>query len=148
MSELSDLYQQVILDHNKRPRNFGGLTDPDSSADGHNPLCGDALTVDVKIEDGALTDVSFNGTGCAISRASASLMTQAIKGMHTDEIKELFDAFHSVVTGEASVDDTTIGKLAALAGVAEFPIRVKCATLAGHTVHAALNNADEPVKTE
>jgi nitrogen fixation NifU-like protein len=148
MSDLADLYQEVILDHNKSPRNFGGLENPDSSADGHNPLCGDALTITIKMDGDQLADVAFEGSGCAISRASASLMTQAIKGRSTTEINELFQAFHSVVTGEACTDDVPLGKLAALAGVAQFPIRVKCATLAWHTLNAALDGKTDAVTTE
>ncbi len=148
MSDLADLYQQVILDHNKSPRNFGSLDDADSSADGHNPLCGDALTVHIKMDGNKLSNIAFEGSGCAISRASASLMTQATKERSTDEINKLFQAFHSVVTGEADVDDVSLGKLAALAGGAEVPIRVKCATLAWHTLNAALAGETDAVTTE
>ncbi len=148
MSDLAELYQQVILDHNKRPRNFGPLDGLDSSAQGHNPLCGDSLRVDIKMDGGKVADVSFEGTGCAISRASASLMTEVIKGLTTDEIETLFNAFHSVVTGEPAPDGVRLGKLASLAGVAEFPIRVKCATLAWHTLNAALDGRADPITTE
>ena len=139
MSDLSDLYQEVILDHNRRPRNFHALRDASHSAEGYNPLCGDRLTLYVKLEGDTIADVSFEGAGCAISKASASMMTDVLKGRSVAEAHALFDRFHRMVTtppGEAVED---MGKLSALAGVREFPVRVKCASLAWHTLKAALN---------
>lgn len=138
MDDLQDLYQQVILDHNKNPRNFGRIEHPDRTAEGHNPLCGDELVVDVTIEDDTIGDIRFTGSGCAISKSSASLMTEAVKGRRVDEANELFESVHKVMTGEGEVDRDALGKLAVFAGVQEFPSRVKCATLAWHTLHAAL----------
>lgn len=146
-SELRDLYQEVILDHSKRPRNFGRLGEPTSEARGNNPLCGDRLTVYVTVADGKVTGVSFEGDGCAISKASASVMTEAVAGMTMPEVKALFERFHGVVTGkDGSLDD--LDKLAVFAGVAEFPVRVKCATLPWHTLVAALEGAKAAVSTE
>ena len=141
MSDLNDLYQEVILDHNRRPRNFHALADADHSAEGYNPLCGDRLTLYIKVDNGVVTDVGFEGGGCAISKASASLMTDAIKGKSVAEAQELFDRFHRMVTTppEEAVED--LGKLSALAGVREFPVRVKCASLAWHTLKAAMAKA-------
>ena len=139
MSDLADLYQEVILDHNRRPRNFHALRDASHSAEGYNPLCGDRLTLYVRLEGDTIADVSFEGAGCAISKASASMMTDALKGRSVGEASALFDRFHRMVTtppGEAVED---MGKLSALAGVREFPVRVKCASLAWHTLKAALN---------
>jgi nitrogen fixation NifU-like protein len=150
-SELYDLYQEVILDHNKQPRNFGALKDPDRSADGHNPLCGDRLTVYIKLDNDTLTEVSFEGSGCAISKASASIMTDAVKGRSRAEIKHLFEGFHELLTGDPSVREKAsaeLGKLAVFEGVREFPVRVKCATLPWHTLKAALDRAAEPATTE
>jgi nitrogen fixation NifU-like protein len=142
MSDLNDLYQEVILDHNRRPRNFHALADADHSAEGYNPLCGDRLTLYIKVDNGVVTDVGFEGGGCAISKASASLMTDAIKGKSVAEAQELFDRFHRMVTTppEEAVED--LGKLSALAGVREFPVRVKCASLAWHTLKAAMAKAE------
>jgi nitrogen fixation NifU-like protein len=150
MSELRELYQSVILDHNKKPRNFGEIEDPDRSADGDNPLCGDKIHVTVALDDGTVRDVRFTGSGCAISTASASLMTEAVKGRSLDEVQKLFEGFHELVTAPKSVevDAAELGKLAVFAGVREFPVRVKCATLAWHTLRAALEGRTEPVKTE
>jgi nitrogen fixation NifU-like protein len=150
VSELSDLYQEVILDHNKRPRNFGTLPDATGVAQGHNPLCGDRLSLYVRVEDGRLTGISFEGSGCAISKASASLMTDAVKGRPIPDVLALFDAVHVMLTTPIGqdVDETAVGKLAALAGVREFPVRVKCASLAWHTLKSALTGAKEPAKTE
>jgi len=150
MSDLSDLYQEVILDHNRRPRNFGVLADATRIANGHNPLCGDRLKLYVKLDGDRIENISFEGSGCAISKASASLMTDAIKGRSTGDALALFDRFHEVVTTpvDQSIDEESVGKLAVLAGVREFPARVKCASLAWHTLKAALMGADEPVKTE
>ena len=147
MSELRELYQNTILDHNKQPRNFrvpGGAT---CHADGHNPQCGDKVTVHVAVDGGALRDIGFQGSGCAISTASASLMTEAVKGKSIEDALRLFDEFHALLTtgGEAS---EALGKLAVFGGVREFPMRVKCATLAWHTLRTALGGKHETVKTE
>ncbi len=148
-AELEDLYQEVILDHNKRPRNKGPLPDATASADGHNPLCGDKIKVHVRVEGDRVVDLRFEGAGCAISQASASTMTEAVKGLSRSEIETLFEGFHVVVTGKADADSQPgLGKLAVFSGVSEFPMRVKCATLAWHTLRAALAGAAEPVKTE
>ena len=150
MQDLHDLYQEVILDHNKRPRNFGPLPDATQSAKGHNPLCGDKLTLSLKISDGRIEKVAFEGSGCAISKASASLMTDAVKGQTIDDAIRLFDLFHQMVTTpiDQPIDEDAVGKLAVLGGVREFPARVKCASLAWHTLKAALTNTAEPAKTE
>jgi nitrogen fixation NifU-like protein len=149
MSELSELYQQVILDHNKKPRNFHALENANRHADGHNPLCGDLLTVYLNLEDGIVKDVSFVGSGCAISKASASMMTQSVKGKTVDEVEMLFDEFHKMVTGELDEESEPnhLGKLKIFAGVRDFPARVKCASLSWHTMHAALKG-EEMVSTE
>lgn len=141
MSELSELYQQVILDHNKKPRNFRKLEGATHQAEGHNPLCGDQLTVYVDLENDAVKDVTFEGSGCAISKAAASMMTQAVKGKTKPEVISLFEEFHRMVTGELDEDTTPnhLGHLKIFAGVREFPVRVKCATLSWHTLNAALN---------
>lgn len=139
MSNLSDLYQEMILDHNKRPRNFHALERPSHTAEGYNPLCGDRLNLFVRVEEDVITEVGFQGSGCAISKASASLMTDAIKGRTLAEARQLFDRFHRMVTTppDAAVED--MGKLSVLAGVRAFPVRVKCASLAWHTLKAALS---------
>jgi nitrogen fixation protein NifU and related proteins len=150
MSDLTDLYQEVILDHNKRPRNFGTLADATHAARGHNPLCGDKLTLYLKVEGDRITGISFDGSGCAISKASASLMTDAVKGHTIDEAVATFDKVHAMVTSpvEQPVDVESVGKLAVLGGVREFPMRVKCASLAWHTLKSALASSPAPVKTE
>jgi nitrogen fixation NifU-like protein len=150
MSDLRDLYQEVILDHNKQPRNYGELPDATCEAKGHNPLCGDQVTVFVKVEDGIIEDIRFQGSGCAISKASASMMTTALKGKPISEASELFHKFHEMVTGDPSTeaDAEDLGKLAVFSGVREYPARVKCASLAWHTLQAALQKKDEPVTTE
>jgi nitrogen fixation NifU-like protein len=150
MQDLNDLYQEVILDHNRRPRNFGPLPDATQSAKGHNPLCGDKLTLSLRMEGNRIAGISFEGSGCAISKSSASLMTDAVKGLTADEATALFDRFHQMVTTpiDTPVDEAAVGKLAVLAGVREFPARVKCASLAWHTLKAALAKTPEPVKTE
>ena len=148
MSELRELYQSVILDHNKKPRNFGSLEDPDRSADGHNPLCGDVIHLTLKLEDDVVREVRFEGSGCAISTAAASMMTQSLKGKTVAEAGELFKRFHELVTGSGEADDAALGKLAVFSGVREFPVRVKCATLAWHTLKAALEDREAPVSTE
>ena len=149
MSELSELYQQVILDHNKKPRNFRKLENANHTADGYNPLCGDQLTIYLDLEDGLVKEVGFEGSGCAISKASASMMTQAVKGKSKEQAENLFNEFHSMVTGELNeeTEENNLGNLKIFAGVREFPVRVKCATLAWHTLHAALNK-QEQVSTE
>ena len=149
MSELSELYQQVILDHNKKPRNFRKLESANYQAEGYNPLCGDQLTVYINLEDDLVTDVGFEGSGCAISKASASMMTQAVKGKSKEQAESLFKEFHSMVTGELDeeTEDNSLGNLKIFAGVREFPVRVKCATLPWHTLHAALNK-EEKISTE
>jgi len=145
MSELSELYQQVILDHNKKPRNFRKLESASHHAEGYNPLCGDQLTIYMNLENDRVTDVGFEGSGCAISKASASMMTQAVKGKSKEQAETLFKEFHSMVTGELDEEneETTLGNLKIFAGVREFPVRVKCATLPWHTMHAALNKQDQ-----
>lgn len=150
MQDLHDLYQEVILDHNKRPRNFGPLPDATQSARGHNPLCGDKLTLSLKIDGDRIEKIAFEGSGCAISKASASLMTDAVKGQTIAEATRLFDLFHQMVTTpiDQPIDETAVGKLAVLGGVREFPARVKCASLAWHTLKAALTNTAEPARTE
>ncbi len=149
MSELSDLYQEVILDHNKNPRNFREIENADKHADGNNPLCGDQLKVFLSMEGDTVKDVSFLGSGCAISKASASMMTQAVKGKTRKEAETLFDEFHRMVLGELDPEseDTHLGKLKIFAGVLEFPARVKCASLSWHTMHAALEGEEE-ISTE
>jgi nitrogen fixation NifU-like protein len=141
MSELSELYQQVILDHNKKPRNFRRMEDANRHAEGYNPLCGDQLTVYLQLEDEVVRDVSFEGSGCAISKAAASMMTQSVKGKTKQEAETLFGEFHRMVTGELDEGAETqhLGRLTIFAGVRDFPARVKCASLAWHTMHAALN---------
>ncbi len=151
MSDLLALYQEVILDHNKRPRNFGELATADHRAEGNNPLCGDQLTVELTLDAGRIVDVKFRGQGCAISTASASLMTEAIKGKKLDEADALFEGFHEMLTGDPSVPAEAapgLGKLVVFAGVREFPIRVKCATLPWHTLRAALRGSGDAVTTE
>lgn len=144
---LRDLYQEIIIDHGKEPRNFGKLTNANHCKAGNNPLCGDKLVLYIMLQDGVVTDLRFEGSGCAISVASASLMIEAVKGRSIAEIEKLFDHFHRLVT-EGKEADVDMGKLAVFSGVAEFPIRVKCATLAWHTLKAALANNPDPVSTE
>jgi nitrogen fixation NifU-like protein len=139
MSDLSDLYQEVILDHNKRPRNFRTLPSPSHQAEGYNPLCGDRLNLFLQLEGDRIADVAFQGSGCAISKASASLMTDAVKGRTVREALELFGRFHEMVTTPPDRDVPDLGKLSVLAGVREFPVRVKCASLAWHTLKAAID---------
>lgn len=149
MSELSELYQQVILDHNKKPRNFRKLENANHSAEGFNPLCGDHLTIYVNLAGDAVQEIAFEGSGCAISKAAASMMTQAVKGKSKEQAEELFREFHSMVTGDLDEEtqENGLGNLKIFAGVRDFPVRVKCATLPWHTMHAALNN-EEQVSTE
>jgi len=144
---LRDLYQEIIIDHGKTPRNFGVLPNANHAQAGHNPLCGDKLMVYVLEENGVITDLRFEGTGCAISVASASLMTEAVKGKTLQAFEAMFEQFHQLVT-EGKESESDLGKLTVLAGVAEFPVRVKCATLAWHTLKAALTDAAKPASTE
>lgn len=150
MSHASDLYQELILDHGRKPRNHRVLEDATARADGHNPLCGDRETVYVKVKDGVVEDITFVGSGCAISQASTSLMTEAVRGKNRAEIAALHARFHDLVTGTPASDEEleALGKLAAFAGVSEFPMRVKCATLAWHTLDAALAGSTTPATTE
>ena len=155
MSELRDLYQEVILDHNKKPCNFRAMDDCHHTAEGYNPLCGDRVKMYLKLDSDMVTDVSFQGTGCAISTASASMLTEALKGKSRAEVEAVFQRFHEMVTRDVTdgadallVDDPLLGKLTVFAGVCEFPMRVKCATLAWHTLNAALKDRDETVTTE
>ena len=147
MSDLRELYQEVILEHSKHPRNYRALETANHKAEGYNPLCGDHYTVYLDLQGGSIRDISFEGTGCAISKASASMMTQSVKGRTADEAEALFGKFHELVTGRAGSGDD-IGKLAVFSGVSEFPLRVKCATLAWHTLRAALSGQQEAVSTE
>ena len=150
MSNLSELYQEVILDHNKSPRNFRKLEDANRTVEGYNPLCGDQSTVYLRLEDGMIRDISFQGSGCAISKASASMMTASVKGKTKGEAESLFDMVHRMLTGEMNTKDglEELGKLAVLAGICNFPARVKCASLSWHTLHAALNGNGAAVSTE
>lgn len=150
MSDLRDLYQELIVDHNKNPRNYGVLADANRRAEGYNPLCGDKVTVYLHVDGDRVTDLRFEGAGCAISTASASLMTQAVKGKTVAEAEQMFAAFHAMVTGEDTSEETAerLGKLAVLAGVREYPSRVKCATLAWHTLHNAAHGEAVTAKTE
>jgi nitrogen fixation NifU-like protein len=150
MSELQDLYQEVILEHSKSPRNYRELGGANHKAEGFNPLCGDHFTVYLNLDGGSIRDITFQGSGCAISKASASMMTQTLKGKTREQAEQLFERFHSLVTGqpEDSTNPSELGKLAAFSGVSEFPARVKCASLAWHTLHAALEGKQDPVSTE
>ena len=151
MSDLMDLYQEVILDHNKQPRNFGEVDGATHEADGHNPLCGDRLHVSLMLDGDRVVDVRFEGSGCAISTASASLMTEAVKGKTVDEARHLFNGFHELVTGDPSQvaeASAELGKLAVFEGVREFQARVKCATLAWHALRSALTHRNAPATTE
>ena len=147
---LEDLYQEVILDHSRRPRNFGPLAGSNRQAEGFNPLCGDRVTVYLKVEGDIVQEAAFSGSGCAISTASASLMTEALRGRTRAEVEDLFRRFHAPVTGggEAAPGPAAMGKLAVFQGVSEYPVRVKCATLPWHTLQAALESRPEPVSTE
>ena len=146
MSDLRELYQETIFDHYRRPRNYGRLDGANRTAEGYNPLCGDKVTLYLKVEEGVIRDVSFEGSGCAIATASASLMTESIKGKREDDALRLLESVHRMVTTGATSGG--LGKLEVLAGVHEFPLRVKCATLAWHTMKAALENVAQPVTTE
>lgn len=149
MSELRELYQEVILDHNKHPRNFGEIEGADRHAEGYNPLCGDRLTVYLNLEKDVIIEVAFQGSGCAISKASASLMTDAVKGKTVAEARLLFDRFHAMITNSANENsESQVGKLAVLAGVRDYPMRVKCAILAWHALRAAVDEINQSVSTE
>jgi nitrogen fixation NifU-like protein len=149
MTALNDLYQSVILDHNRSPQNYRVMPDANRHAEGHNPLCGDRLSVWLRLNGGVIQDVSFQGSGCAISKASASLMTAAVKGKTRSEAVELFDRFHQLVTGRLDPGQVeTLGKLVVFSGVSQFPIRVKCASLSWHAMKAALEQPGETVSTE
>ncbi len=150
MFDLRDLYQEVILDHNKRPRNFGQLAAPDRTSEGFNPLCGDKLTLQLELDGDVIRDVAFDGSGCAISKASASLMTESVKGKTIGEVRELFVKFQDMVTSdtETVADSEALGKLVVFAGVRAYPARVKCAVLAWHTLRAAVDTSGETVTTE
>jgi nitrogen fixation protein NifU and related proteins len=149
MSELSDLYQEVILDHNRRPRNFRTIEDASRRQEGYNPLCGDRLTLYVTLDGDRIADVAFQGSGCAISKASASLMTETLKGKTVAEARALFEKFHDMVTSSPDTEAADLGKLSVLSGVREYPTRVKCASLAWHTLKAAVSGeTDAPVTTE
>jgi nitrogen fixation protein NifU and related proteins len=149
MSEqLRELYQEVILEHSKKPRNYRALEGANHKAEGFNPLCGDHFTVYLALKDGAIHDVGFQGSGCAISKASASMMTQMLKGKTAAEAEDIFTKFHDLVTGHGSGNEEDLGKLAVFAGVSEFPLRVKCATLAWHALRAALHGEEQAVSTE
>jgi len=147
-SELRDLYQTVILDHYKKPRNYGALKDATCQAEGHNPLCGDHIKVYARVDGDRVEAIGFEGSGCAISTASASLASEIVKGKSRAEIDAVYTRFHDLVTGHGDVDPSSVGKLEVLAGVREFPARVKCATLVWHALRAALEGRGEPVSTE
>jgi nitrogen fixation protein NifU and related proteins len=148
MADLRDLYQEVILEHSKAPRNYRELPSANHKAEGFNPLCGDHFTLYLDLDGDTIRDIGFQGSGCAISKASASMMTQSVKGKSKQEAEKLFSDFHKLVTGQANGNHADVGKLAAFSGVSEFPVRVKCATLAWHTLHAALEGKQDAVSTE
>lgn len=149
MSDLRELYQQVILDHNKNPRNFHEMADATARVDGYNPLCGDHYVIFVRLDGDTIADVSFTGSGCAISKASASVMSSTLKGKSRQEAERLFETFHKLVTGEgSSLSEAELGRLAAFSGVSEFPARVKCATLAWHTLKSGIEGTEAKVSTE
>jgi len=148
MFDIKELYQEVIVDHNRNPRNFGKLDNADKKLEGFNPLCGDRLTLYLKINDDQIDDITFDGAGCAISVASASLMTDTMKGKSIEEAESIFNEFHDLVTNEDEIDFDKMGKLAVLAGVRNYPTRVKCATLCWHTLNSALHGNETPVSTE
>ena len=148
MSEINELYQDVILDHTKKPRNFKVLENANRHIEGYNPLCGDRYTIYLDMDGDVIKDVSFQGSGCAISKSSASMMTTIVKGKKRAEAEEIFENFHKMITGEAGVDKNKIGKLEVFHGVSEFPVRVKCASLAWHTLKSALAGDEKIVTTE
>jgi len=146
--ELADLYQDLIRDHSKSPRNYGRMADCSAEAEGYNPLCGDHFSVFLKVDGGKIVGIQFEGEGCAISTSSASLMTESVRGLSKEEVGPLFDRVHALMTGHADPGGPDLGKLEAFSGVQNFPMRVKCATLAWHTLKAALSGSGEPVTTE
>ena len=149
MSNLHDLYQEILLEHNNKPRNYRKLEDSNRRADGYNPLCGDQITLYLKVEDDVIADVSFQGVGCAISRASASMLTQSVKGETLAKAEEIFDGFHALITDPAAeVDYDLLGDLEMLSGISAFPTRIKCAVLAWHTLNAAIEGKEDSVTTE
>ena len=148
MADLRELYQDVILEHSKAPRNYRELPAANHKAEGYNPLCGDHFMLYLNLDGDVIRDIGFQGSGCAISKASASMMTQSVKGKSREEAEKLFSEFHKLVTGQGNGNQADVGKLAAFSGVSEFPVRVKCATLAWHTLHAALEGQQESVSTE
>ncbi|MCZ6804732.1 MAG: SUF system NifU family Fe-S cluster assembly protein [Proteobacteria bacterium] len=148
MFDIKDLYQEIIVDHNRSPRNFGKLDDADKTLEGFNPICGDKLILYLKTDGQKINDIAFDGSGCAISVASASLMTDAMKGKSLAEAETLFNEFHNLITTDGDFDSEHLGKLAALAGVKAYPARVKCASLCWHTLHSAILGDDNPVSTE
>lgn len=150
MSELEELYQEVIIDHSRRPQNFGALEGASRKAEGHNPLCGDQITVYLDLDQDVIRNIRFEGSGCALSKASASMMTASVKSKTKAEAERLFEQFHGMITGDQKngLDPSTLGKLAAFSGVREFPLRVKCVSLPWHTLRAGLNGAGQPVSTE
>lgn len=148
MADLRELYQDVILEHSKSPRNYRELPGANHKAEGYNPLCGDHFTLYLNLDGDVIRDITFQGSGCAISKASASMMTQSLKGKSREEAERLFEHFHSLVTGKRNGNQGELGKLAVFSGVSEFPVRVKCATLAWHALHAALEGKEEAVSTE
>ena len=149
MSGLSDLYQEILLEHNSKPRNFRKVEEANQTSEGYNPLCGDQITLYLKVVDGVIDDVGFQGSGCAISRASASMMTQSIKGQSVERAQEIFDAFHHMITEPGSeLDYDTLGDLETLSGINEYPTRIKCAVLAWHTMKAALAGESNEITTE
>ena len=150
MYDLEDLYQEIVMDHNRRPRNFGEIKNPTNSADGFNPLCGDQIKLQLHLEDGLVADVAFSGVGCAISKSSASMMTEELKGKTLDHAENLFGAFRKMITRKPgdSYDAVLLGDLEILQGVSRYPARIKCATLAWHTLHSAIHDENEVVSTE
>ena len=148
MSEWNDLYQEVILEHTKKPRNFGVLVHPDRTALGQNPLCGDQLTITLRMNGDKIEDIRFQGAGCSIFKSSASLMTGIVKNKTRKEIENIFDQFHAMVTGKGEITDESLEGLGAFSGVSDYPVRVKCASLAWHTLRAALDQKSQPVSTE
>tara|TARA_B100000586_G_C19752375_1_gene278460 strand:- start:55 stop:507 length:453 start_codon:yes stop_codon:yes gene_type:complete len=150
MYDLEDLYQEIVMDHNRRPRNFGEIKNPTNFADGFNPLCGDQITLQLHLEDGLVSDVAFRGVGCAISKSSASMMTEELKGKTLDHAENLFEAFRKMITRNPgdSYDSDLLGDLEILQGVSRYPARIKCATLAWHTLHSAIHDENNVVSTE
>lgn len=148
MTDLTDLYQEVILDHNRRPRNFGVLEGANRTAEGLNPLCGDSMRVYLHLNDGLIQDIRYEAEGCAISKASASLMTERVKGKNADEAEAIFQEVHKMLTGDPDADAEALGKLAVLEGVRQFPVRIKCASLGWHALRSALRSEGGKVSTE